>query len=69
MGLQQQFEKFEEDKARHKEIEAEIERELANAMMRGSKVSPSVDFEGSFSIPSTECEGPLPLCSSLSSKH
>ena len=45
------FKKFEEDKARQKEIEAEIgrKRELANATMRRSRFN---EFEGSSSAPS-----------------
>ena len=51
VDLLNQFRKFEEDKARQKEIEAKIgrKRELVNATMRRSGLN---EFEGSSSAPS-----------------
>ena len=56
--LLNQFKKFEEDKARKKEIEVEIgrKRELANATMRRSKLN---EFEGSSSAPSSVGKDPF----------
>jgi hypothetical protein len=56
LELQNQFEKFEEDKARQKEINVEIGRKRQLATMRAN---PSVEFEGSSSIPSTNVRDPF----------
>jgi hypothetical protein len=57
MDMLNQFEKFEEEKARQKEINDEIgrKRQLAAAM----RASASVEFEGSSSIPSTNVMDPF----------
>ena len=56
--LLNRFKKFEEDKARQEEIEAEIgrKRELANATMRKSGLN---EFKGSSSAPSSVGKDPF----------
>jgi len=58
--LQNQFDKFEENKARKKELNVEIGRKSQLAKMRASWsiANPSVDFEGS-SIPSKNVRDPF----------
>jgi len=56
MELQNQFEKFEENKARQKKINVERGRKRQLATMRAN---PSVEFEGSSSIPSNIVRGPF----------
>ena len=51
------FEKFEEDKIRQKEIEAEIGRKRTLAQMREANLG--FDYEGSSSIPSTSVRDPF----------
>lgn len=55
--MRDQFQKFEEDKARQKEIEAEIGRKRnIKHMMAGN---PNFDYGGSSSIPCTDASNPF----------
>ena len=56
--LRDQFQKFEEDKARQKEIKVEIGRKRNIQHMMAT--NPNFDYEGSSSIPCIDASNPFP---------